>query len=180
MRPTLCDTRHTHPNHHRHRLALAPARLPVPQCTTDTCKYCTTDTICGTWCLDGYYRFNNQVCLACAEGCSSCTPRSACTACNKGYVKRPNDTTCTRCPASCATCDYAPSGALKCTSCPPRQLLVVPTGLCTGNGTCEHERGVWFDTPNQQAHMCCVTALRQLAACLPACLQQASTTVACR
>jgi hypothetical protein len=121
-------------------------------------------------CEGGFYLATNSsgvaTCPPCPEGCSSCTQKSGCEACTKGYIKRPNDTTCTRCPASCEECGYAPSGALECTSCPPRQLLVAPTRLCTGNGTCEH-RGRVGATKGQWPHCSPFCALHGKLNCAP-------------
>jgi hypothetical protein len=77
---------------------------------------------------------NGTACNPCTVlNCATCDAGSAttCATCAAGYAAV--DGQCLPCPAPCATC----SDAATCATCPPRQLLISSTGLCTGNGTCE-------------------------------------------
>jgi hypothetical protein len=144
-------------------LPCTPFFFFLPACDdVDHCSSCSNDDINGWVCFgceDAFYLATNSsgatTCRPCAEGCSDCTTSKSCTKCKQGYAMSPTNTTCNPCPVSCEECGYAPSGALKCTSCPPRQLLVAPTGLCTGNGTCEH-RGRAGATKGQAAPLRCM------------------------
>ena len=85
-------------------------------------------------CPDGT-KSNGTACNPCTvANCEVCAPGSAltCAKCATGYGTS-DDATCVACHASCATCTTATA----CATCPPRQLFIPSTGLCTGNGTCE-------------------------------------------
>jgi hypothetical protein len=77
---------------------------------------------------------NGTACNPCtAASCTTCAAGSAttCATCATGYALVNGE--CLPCPASCATC----SDPTTCATCPPRQLFIASTGLCTGNGTSE-------------------------------------------
>ena len=97
-----------------------------------TCQRCmgTNTSIC-TSCQDGFY-LNGSQCMACMQGCTSCTSGGLCNTCGAGFVAvrtllgnslngQPPVTQCTPCLAPCRECQGRPD---ICFTCMPYYALI--------------------------------------------------------